>query len=213
MPYVEATIGDYQCGYRGERSTIDHSFTLRQILEKCSEYGKDTYHLFIDFKAAYDSIGRSSLYAAMEELNIPQKLIALVKATMNNTHCWVKMHNWLSEPINIKNWVRQGDALACLLFNIALEKVIRDAALNIRGTIFYKSVQILEYADDIDIIGRTQSFTVEAFISLEKAAKGMNLFINQEKTKYVPVTKKSHASYPHYVEVGPYKFQVVHSFT
>jgi hypothetical protein len=41
----------------------------------------------------------------------------------------------------------------------------------------------------------------------------MNLFINQEKTKYMPVTKKSHASYPHYLEVGPYKFQVVHSFT
>jgi hypothetical protein len=41
----------------------------------------------------------------------------------------------------------------------------------------------------------------------------MNLFINQEKTKYMPVTKKSHASYPHYLEVGPYKFQIVHSFT
>jgi hypothetical protein len=27
------------------------------------------------------------------------------------------------------------------------------------------------------------------------------------------VTKKSHASYPPYLEAGPYKFQVVHSFT
>ena len=54
---------------------------------------------------------------------------------------------------------------------------------------------------------------IEAFTSLEKAAKDMNLYINQEKTKYMPVTKKSHASYPHYLEVGPYKFQVVHSFT
>jgi len=53
----------------------------------------------------------------------------------------------------------------------------------------------------------------EAFTSLEKAAKGTNLFINQEKTKYVPVTKKSHAIYPHYLEVGPYKFQVVYIFT
>jgi hypothetical protein len=29
----------------------------------------------------------------------------------------------------------------------------------------------------------------------------------------MPVTKKSHASYPHYLEVGPYKLQVAHSFT
>jgi hypothetical protein len=54
---------------------------------------------------------------------------------------------------------------------------------------------------------------IEAFTSLEKAAKGMNLFINQEKIKYMPVTKKSNASCPHYLEIGPYKFQVVHSFT
>jgi len=52
---------------------------------------------------------------------------------------------------------------------------------------------------------------IEAFTSLEKAAKSMNLFNNQEKTKYMPVTKKSHTGYPHYLEVGPYKFRVVHS--
>jgi sorting nexin-29 len=196
MPYVETTIGDYQCGYRQERSAVDQIFTVRQILEKCSEHGTDTHHLFIDIKAAYGSIDRRRLYAAMEELNIPQKLIALVKAMMNNTHCQVKIQNRFSEPINVKNRVRQGDALACLLFNIALEKVIRNAAVNIRGTIFDKSVQILAYADDIDIIGRTQSAVIEAFTSLEKAAKDTNLFINQEKTKYMPVRKKSHANYP-----------------
>jgi hypothetical protein len=54
---------------------------------------------------------------------------------------------------------------------------------------------------------------IEAFTSLEKAAKDMNLFINQEKIKYMPVTKKSHTNYPHLLEVGSYKFQVIHSFT
>jgi len=95
MPDVE-TIGDYQCRYRGERSTVNQIFTIRQILEKCGEHGKDTHHLVIDFKAAYDSIDRRSLYEAMEELNIPKKLIVLVKATVNNTQCQVKIQNRLS---------------------------------------------------------------------------------------------------------------------
>jgi len=60
---------------------------------------------------------------------------------------------------------------------------MRDAAVNVRGTIFYKSVQILAYADDIDIIERTQSAMIEAFASIEKAATSMNLFINQEKNQ------------------------------
>ena len=75
LSYVETTIGDYLCGYRWERSTVDQIFTVRQILEKCGEHGEDTHHLFIDFKAACDSIDRRSLYAAMEVLNIPKILL------------------------------------------------------------------------------------------------------------------------------------------
>ena len=103
MPYVETTTGDYQCGYHQGRSTIDQISTVRQILEKCGEHNKDTHHLFIDFKAAYDSIDRHCLYSAMGELNILQKLTALVKATMNNTQCQVKIQNRFSAPILIKN--------------------------------------------------------------------------------------------------------------
>jgi CxxC motif-containing protein len=73
LPYLETTIVDYQCGYRGERYTVDQIFTVRQILEKYGQRGKDTHHLFIDFKASYDSIDRRSLYAAMEEMNIQKK--------------------------------------------------------------------------------------------------------------------------------------------
>jgi hypothetical protein len=47
---------------------------------------------------------------------------------------------------------------------------------------------------------------IEAFKSLEKAAKDMNLLIKQDKTKYMSVPKNSHANYPHHLEVGPYKF-------
>ena len=76
----------------------------------------------------------------------------------------------------------QGDALACLLFNIDLEKVIRDSGIQTRGTIFLKAVQILAYADDIDLMARTTLGLNEAFLNLEKSARNMGLIINQEKT-------------------------------
>jgi len=34
MPYAKEIIGDHQCGFRSNRSTIDHIFCIRQILEK-----------------------------------------------------------------------------------------------------------------------------------------------------------------------------------
>jgi hypothetical protein len=49
--------------------------------------------------------------------------------------------------------MRDQSGLACLLLNLALEKVIRETSLDMRGTILHKSIQILAYADD-DVIGR-----------------------------------------------------------
>jgi len=34
IPYAKEVIGDHQCGFRRNRSTIDHIFCIRQILEK-----------------------------------------------------------------------------------------------------------------------------------------------------------------------------------
>lgn len=46
----------------------------------------------------------------------------------------------------------QGDGLSYLLFNIPLEGVIRRVGIDTSGTVFRKSVQLLGFTDDIDII-------------------------------------------------------------
>jgi hypothetical protein len=79
VPYVEYVIGYYQCGFCQGRSTSDQIFNLRQVPEKCNEFGTETHHLFIDIRAAHDSIDRSNLYNAMEKFQIPKELISLVK--------------------------------------------------------------------------------------------------------------------------------------
>jgi hypothetical protein len=41
----------------------------------------------------------------------------------------------------------------------------------------------------------------------------MNLQINRNKTKYMPVTKNERANGPVHTEIGSYKFETVCSFT
>ena len=50
-----------------------------------------------------------------------------------------------------------------VLFNLVLERAIRDSRVETTGSIFYKSTQILAYADDIDIIGLRLSYVAEAY--------------------------------------------------
>ena len=208
--HTERIIGRYQCGFRKGKSTTNQIFTVSQIMEKTVEYQIGVHHLFIDFKSAYDSIYQEKLLYAMTEFGIPLKLIRLVQATMTNVQCSVQIQSRLSEPISITRGVRQGDALACLLFNIALEKVIRDSGIQTRGTIFFKTVQILAYADDIDLMARTTSGLSEALLNLEKSARNMGLAINQEKTVYMYSGKDTilHQN----LAVGNYVFKRVDSF-
>ena len=61
IPYVKEIIGDHQSGFRSNRSTIDHIFCIRQILEKKWECNEEVHQLFIDFKKAYDSVKEGGL--------------------------------------------------------------------------------------------------------------------------------------------------------
>jgi hypothetical protein len=78
-PYVNEIIGDHQCGFRRNRSTMDQIFYIRQILEKKWEYNGTEHQLFIDFKKACDLVKREVLYNILLEFGIPKKLVRLIK--------------------------------------------------------------------------------------------------------------------------------------
>ena len=78
-PYAEEVIEAHQCGFRRNRITIDHIFSIRQILEKKWEYNEAVHKLFVDFKKAYNSVRREVLYNILIEFGIPKKLVRLIK--------------------------------------------------------------------------------------------------------------------------------------
>jgi hypothetical protein len=66
-----------------------------------------------------------------------------------------------------------------------LEVIVRQANLQSTGTIYNKETQLLAYADDIDIIGRSQSAVRDAYLALERETAKVGLKINEQKTKYM----------------------------
>jgi len=53
---IEDKLGDFQMGFRPNRSTIDNIFMLRQIFEKCYEYNIQLNNIFVDYSQAFDSV-------------------------------------------------------------------------------------------------------------------------------------------------------------
>ena len=95
-------MGDHQCGFRRNRSTADHIFCIRQILEKKWERNEAVHQLFIHFKKAYDSVRKEALYNILIEFGIPKELVRLIKMCLNETYSRVQLGKHLSHifPIN-----------------------------------------------------------------------------------------------------------------
>lgn len=61
------------------------------------------------------------------------KIIKINQNLLRLFHKSVRVENTVSEPFEINNGFRQGDALSHLLFNIALEKAVKSAEIKMQN--------------------------------------------------------------------------------
>ena len=70
---------------------------------------------------------------------------------LNETYSRVQVGKHLSDMFPVNNVLKQGDALASLLFNIVVEYVIRRVQVNRNGLKLNGTHQHLVYVDDVNI--------------------------------------------------------------
>lgn len=168
----------------------------------------DLYHMFIDFKQAYDSISREKLYEILREFNIPTKLVRIIKVTMQNARGYVRIDGKLTTFFQIKKGLKQGDGLAPMLFNLVLEYIVRKTRIDVSSTIMHKSMQLAGYADDIDILGRTTLSIKETFLRLKEAAKEIGLKINTNKMKVMIQSRQQRVRLGQNLTIGEHNFEI-----
>ena len=59
---AEKIIAEEQAGFRAGRSTTEQIFNLRILCEKYLQHQKDLYHVFTDFKKAFDRVWHAALW-------------------------------------------------------------------------------------------------------------------------------------------------------
>ncbi|KAI5722453.1 hypothetical protein M8J76_008557 [Diaphorina citri] len=211
-PLAEDILGDYQCGFRGNRSTTDNIFAVKMINEKMWEFNRSVQYLFVDFSKAYDSIHRQSLWNIMKDFQIPAKLIRMCQVCMDENVSQVLINNQYSDPFSNRTGLRQGDGLSPLLFNLALEMVARKMRMAPAGIHLGDRHKIFAYADDIVLAGENEQELRRLLVELVEAAARVGLTINQKKTKYLVLQRGQIRESQQFLRIGQYSFERVQCF-
>ena len=110
-----------QTGFRKEKDCVDQIFTLRNIIEQSIEWKTPLYINFIDFKNAFDSIHRDTLWKKVKAYRIPDKIVTLMKCFYTKFECAVLLNNNETDWFTVNSGVIQGCIISPILFLIAID--------------------------------------------------------------------------------------------
>ena len=77
--FLNRELPDVQAGFRKDRGTRDQIANIRWIIEKASEFQKNSCLCFIDYAKAFDCVDHNKLWKMLKEMGIPDHLTYLLR--------------------------------------------------------------------------------------------------------------------------------------
>ena len=134
-PQAEKIIAEEQAGFRAGRSITEQIFNLRILCEKYLQHQQDLYHVFIDFKKAFNRVWYAALWATMKKYNISTNFIQVIKNLYHKDTSAVLFNGSIGDWFRTTVGVRQRYLLSPTLFNIFLERIMTDALEDHENTV------------------------------------------------------------------------------
>jgi hypothetical protein len=187
-------IGQYitptQTAYIKGRNIADN-LRLINAAVKLVECDNDINGVMIalDAQKAFDSVNHEYIAAVLQKCALTN-FIPLFKLLYKDLRNNIMINGKIGNGYRINNGVKQGDALSCSLFILAIEPIIRNIMNNTdievlnSDRINYEWPRVLGYADDITILTNNNNKCVSAvFEEYELFTTASGLKLNADKTE------------------------------
>jgi hypothetical protein len=192
---LDSIIGATQTGYVPGRQVNDNNRLIEEVVNQYESIKKKAYLITLDAQKAFDSVDHRYLISCLKAFNFPDTYLSQVKTIYSNLTASVLVNGYVTEKFDIKQSVKQGDALSCSLFIIAMEPLLRKFNSNegIRPIILNpgNDTEILltnvAYADDITILCENKEGLQAAIKIYEEFSKLSGVKLNIPKTEVLIV--------------------------
>ena len=203
-------LGTTQTGYVPGRQVTNNLRLIEEIINKAQEDNDEYFLITLDAQKAFDSVDHNYLVKLLELYEFPKTYIEWVKIIYCKLSAKVLINGYTSMSFNIEQSVKQGDALSCALFVLAIEPLLRKLAKNKDITPIkmnglssndYVEINNASYADDITGIVSNKESLQLIIDEYENFSKYSGIKLNVDKTEILILGKKDNQ---------PRKFEIRH---
>jgi hypothetical protein len=192
---LESIIGPTQTGYVPGRQVNDNNRLIEEVIHHYENIRKKAYLITLDAQKAFDSVDHHYLLSCLRAFNFPESYIRQVSTIYSDLTAAVLINGHMSNKFDIKQSVKQGDALSCSLFIIAMEPLLRkfNSTNGIKPIVLNPGndheflLTNVSYADDITILCENEGGLQAAITLYEKFSKISGVKLNVPKTEVLIV--------------------------
>eukprot|EP00924_Labyrinthula_sp_SR-Ha-C_P001167 augustus_masked-scaffold_7-processed-gene-15.47-mRNA-1 protein AED:1.00 eAED:1.00 QI:0/0/0/0/1/1/2/0/1077 len=178
-------LPSYQAGFRSNFSTMNKIEVLNSIVKHCLRKNQKLKLLFVDFQKAFDSVDHRFIQISLKEHHVPKKLRKIIKSLYEAAEVRAAEGNKLSESVNLRRGVLQGDSLSPAIFVVVLNSVMKriNHSTLTNLTVAGMKFNYLAFADDIVTICDSDEQISNFVNQLQTLEPVSGLRINISKTK------------------------------
>jgi len=171
-----------QTAYLPGKQIQDNLRVINIIKENCPK----SVIMALDARKAFDSVNHNYIRDTLTAYGL-ENFIPIFNILYKNQKVDIAVNGDVIEGYQIKNGVKQGDALSCILFILSIDPLIWNVEKNDQisriGSEDFVAPKIVAYADDVTCLSDSTRSIKYIFKEYERLSKASGLVLNADKTE------------------------------
>jgi len=129
-------ISPMQCGFRKQRSTIDHLVRLESFVREAFAQRQHAVGVFFDLEKAYESMWKFGITRDLHNAGLRGRLPLFIESFLKNRQFHVRLGSSYSDLFDQETGVPQGSILSVTLFGLKINSIVNPISPGVECSLY-----------------------------------------------------------------------------
>ncbi|CAM4606818.1 unnamed protein product [Lepidochelys olivacea] len=160
----------------------EHNFVLQTTIETARKARRQCTVAWLDLANTFGSMPHHHIFATLQEFGMPENFLRVIREVYEGCSTTIRSAEGETTEIPIQSRVKQGCPLSPIIFNLAMELLLRAISNGADGfNLHSERVSVLTYADDLVLTADDPENLQRMLDATSRAADWMGLRFNAKK--------------------------------